>query len=221
MKIKIPASVKDMKVGQLSRWAAICRDIEDVSKLETNWDFKVEVVSIFSGETKSVLMQVDSKSLQKIYSDIMRKLMLHVTTEPKGEVMIEGQKFVFKKNFKKITTGQIIDLKGIEDLDQFPEKGLAVCYIQKGYKYGGKDQDNAIKYPNAEREEIFKKHFPGDEFLNWLGFFLRRYEDQKRAISILGIATTETTNKEVLEELETEAKKMKTTRRARRRPPTG
>jgi hypothetical protein len=44
-----------------------------------------------------------------------------------------------------------------------------------------------IHNPNDVREKLFRDKFPGDEFLNFFGFFLTEYEQRK--LAILGIQT--------------------------------
>ena len=221
MKIKIPGTVREMKISQLSKWAKLVREVDDLENLVNNWDFKIEVVSIFSGETKQLLGRIEAKVLSKIFRDIMETLGKFESSEPSKSITIDGQDYVFKKDFKRVTTNQIIDLKSVEDLDLYPERGLSYCYLQKGYKYGALNEDGAIAYPSADRQKIFNDHFPGDEFLNWLGFFLNKYAGQKIAISVLNLVRTTTTLQEVQEELALEVKTMKPTKRARPKPPTG
>ena len=241
MEIKIPHSIEDMKITHLSRWTSLVKDLgeDKLEDLLDSWDFKMEAVSIFSGETKHTLERVQSSQLDKMFSDIIHKLSNFVPTEPRGTVKIPAREavglwrnfirvvtlrkpirpyevYVFPRNFKKITTGQIIDLKGIRDLVENPAKGLALCYLPKGLKYGQTDSEGAIIQTNAEREEIFKNHFPGDEFLNWLSFFLNDYEKRKRSIYILRMARTRKSLTEIETELREEVETMKREKAPRR-----
>ena len=79
----------------------------------------------------------------------------------------------------------IIDLKLIEDISQDPCQALAIMYLEKGMEYCQEDDRGRLLNPNDKRYDLFKEHFPGDEFLNFFSFFLHYSKKQKNAI--LGI----------------------------------
>jgi hypothetical protein len=107
--------------------------------------------------------------------------------EPKELISIDGKLFKFEKNFGHVSTGQIIDLKLIEDISQDPAQALAIMYVEQGMEYCQEDDRGRVLNPNEDRYKIFKDHFPGDEFLNFFSFFLDLSE--KRKMAILGIQT--------------------------------
>jgi hypothetical protein len=55
--------------------------------------------------------------------------------------------------------------------------------------------------PNENRYKIFKEHFPGEEFLNFFGFFLREYEKRNLAILAIQQLRMMKTNLEMTQEL--------------------
>jgi hypothetical protein len=55
--------------------------------------------------------------------------------------------------------------------------------------------------PNEVRYKLFKEHFPGDEFLNFFGFFLREYETRSHAILAIQTLRTMMTTMQVEQEL--------------------
>jgi hypothetical protein len=55
--------------------------------------------------------------------------------EPIGKVEIDGKVYVFQKDFSKISTGQMIDMKLIENVTEEPAKALAVCYVEERTDY--------------------------------------------------------------------------------------
>jgi hypothetical protein len=124
------------------------------------------------------------------------------SSDPVGTVEIEGKKYHFNKDFNFITTGQIIDLKLIEDIASDPCKAVAICYIEAGLDYCEEDSKGRITNPTDVRYKLFKEHFPGDEFLNFFGFFLREYETRSRAILAIQQLKTMLTTKEVIQESE-------------------
>jgi hypothetical protein len=107
--------------------------------------------------------------------------------EPLGQVTINGQRYVFEKDFRLITTGQIIDLKLIDDVASDPVQALAICYIEENFEYCQEDDRGRVLNPNDKRYQVFKQEFDGVEFMNFFGFFLR--ESEKRKDAILAIQT--------------------------------
>jgi hypothetical protein len=100
-----------------------------------------------------------------------------------------------------MTTGQIIDLKLIENVAEDPCRALAICYVEEGFDYCHEDSKGRVVNPTATRYELFKKHFPGDEFLNYFGFFLHNYEKRKAAILSIQMLKAEMMNKKMIQEL--------------------
>jgi hypothetical protein len=105
--------------------------------------------------------------------------------EPQSEIEVNGKVYCFEKNFGYVSTGQIIDLKLIEDISQDPCQALAIMYVEKGMEYCQEDDRGRVLNPNEVRYKEFKENFPGDEFLNFFSFFLDLSE--KRKLAILGI----------------------------------
>jgi hypothetical protein len=118
---------------------------------------------------------------------LLKMLAEYKTSEPSEFITIEGQRYRFERDFAHIETGQIIDMKLIDDVSQNPCEALAICYIEEGMEYCQEDNRGKVLNPNKKREEIFKRSFPGDEFLNYFAFFLR--ESERRNLAILGIQT--------------------------------
>ena len=78
---------------------------------------------------------------------------------------------MFNQDFDSWKTGAIIDIKLIESVYESPYEVLAILYIEDGMIYNQVDDRDKIMNPTKERIELFKEHFPGDEFLNVFGFF--------------------------------------------------
>ncbi len=70
-------------------------------------------------------------------------------------------------------------------------RALAICYIEEGMEYCQKDERGVVLNPNEKREALFKERFPGDEFLNFFGFFLHEYESRRNAILALQVVRME------------------------------
>jgi hypothetical protein len=104
---------------------------------------------------------------------------------PTGRVDIDGKAYVFTPDISVMSTGQVIDLKLIESVQEDPCAALAICYIEEGMEYAQEDDRGKVLNPSAKRREIFKQSFPGDEFIDFFAFFLQQSEVRK--LAILGI----------------------------------
>jgi hypothetical protein len=157
-------------------------------------EFQCQLLSIFSGLPINKIKQGNIDDVQQASSELLDMLSNYKSADPHGLVEIEGKKYYFYKDFRFITTGQIIDLKLIEDIASDPCKAVAICYIEEDMDYCHEDSKGRIINPTDVRYKIFKQHFPGDEFLNFFGFFLREYETRNLAIlAIQQLRTMKTT----------------------------
>lgn len=145
-------------------------------------EFQCQLLSIFSGVSINNIKKGNIDDVQQASSQLLSMLAEYKSSDPVGLVEIEGKKYYFYKDFRFITTGQIIDLKLIEDIASDPCKAVAICYIEEDLDYCQEDSKGRIINPTDVRYKLFKEHFPGDEFLNFFGFFLREYETRNRAI---------------------------------------
>ena len=184
MKIKLPASIHECKPDQLVKWLMLAEVIKERinDELFQMLDFQCQLISIFSGLKVSKVKQLGLVDVQRLSNHLTRMISLYKYSEPLGEVIIEGQRYVFEKDFRLISTGQIIDLKLIEDLPSDPVQALAICYVEEGMEYCQEDDRGRVLNPNDKRYKIFKEQFDGEEFMNFFGFFLR--ESQKRSDAI-------------------------------------
>lgn len=197
-----PKSIEHCTPDQLTKWLMLAPVMhEHNDRLSNMLDFHVQVISIFTGLSVNQVRKVHFDDILSLSRELLSMLAEFKTEEPKGYVIIDGQKYVFEKDFNYITTGQIIDLKLIEDISMNPCEALAICYIEEGMEYCQEDNRGKVLNPNKKREEIFKKSFPGDEFLNYFAFFLR--ESEKRRLAILGIQSARMTvmNQKLMKQL--------------------
>jgi hypothetical protein len=165
-------------------------------------EFQCQMLSIFSGLSTNKIKKGNIQDVQEASNTLLAMLSEYKSSDPVGTVEIEGKKYCFNKDFNLITTGQIIDLKLIEDIASDPCKAVAICYIEAGLDYCEEDSKGRITNPTDVRYKLFKEHFPGDEFLNFFGFFLREYETRSRAILAIQQLKTMLTTKEVIQESE-------------------
>lgn len=186
LEIKLPKTISDCTPEQMTRWLmmaeAMTENKDDITQFLI---FQCQLLSLFSGESINKIKRADVDSIQEASSHILKLLTSYHYQEPKELITIQGQEYRLEKNFGHVSTGQIIDLKLIEDISQDPCQALAIMYIEKGMEYCQEDDRGRVLNPNDKRYNIFKDHFPGDEFLNFFSFFLDLSE--KRKLAILGI----------------------------------
>lgn len=188
IEVKYPSTIRECAPNVLCKWihlSPVWQELqEDFSGM---LDFHVQVVSIFTGLKMTEVKKVALDDVIKASYTLLGMVSQHKIAEPSGRVEIDGKVYIFEKDFSKVSTGQILDMKLIENVTEEPEKALAVCYIEEGMEYCQKDEAGRILNANEDREKLFKERFPGDEFLNFFGFFLTEYEQRK--LAILGIQT--------------------------------
>ena len=192
MKVTLPATIHECKPDQLVKWLMLAEVIKDKQddELFQMLDFQCQLISIFSGIKVSKVKQMNIADVQRMAGHLTKMIASYSYSEPKGEVTVNGQRYVFEKDFRLISTGQIIDLKLIEDLASDPVQALAICYIEEGMEYCQEDDRGRVLNPNDKRYKAFKEEFDGAEFMNFFGFFLR--ESKKRNHAILAIQTIRT-----------------------------
>ena len=186
--IKLPTTISDCTPEQMTRWLMMAEAMKDQKDDITQLlIFQCQLLSLFSGESINKIKNADIQSIQVASNHLLQLLISYKYQEPKSDITINGKEYYLEKNFAHVSTGQIIDLKLIEDISQDPCQALAIMYVEKGMEYCQEDDRGRVLNPNEDRYKLFKEHFPGDEFLNFFSFFLDLSE--KRRMAILGIQT--------------------------------
>ena len=171
MKLNLPKTIKDCTPDQLSKWLLITDSIKDNDNTTDLLIFQCQLLSIFSGESLSSIKKADLYNVQEASTYLLSVLSAYNYAEPKEVIQIEGKSYFYRKDFSHISTGQIIDLKLIEDISNDPTAVLAIMYVEDGMEYCQEDDRGRVLNPTSKRYDIFKSHFPGDEFLNFFTFF--------------------------------------------------
>jgi len=187
LEIKLPTTLSACTPEQMTRWLMMAEAMkeqrdDDITQLLI---FQCQLLSLFSGESINKIKRADIESIQVAANHLLQLLVTYKYQEPKSEIEVNGKVYCFEKNFGHVSTGQIIDLKLIEDISQDPCQALAIMYVEKGMEYCQEDDRGRVLNPNEIRYNEFKENFPGDEFLNFFSFFLDLSE--KRRLAILGI----------------------------------
>lgn len=205
MNLILPNKIEHCSPDQLTKWIMLADAIKDNENENRSFvqmiEFQCQVLSIFSGQSVSKIKKGNIDDVQAAANAMLETLGAYKSSEPLGKVTIEGKNYIFDKDFAHMTTGAIIDLKLIENVAEDPCRALAICYVEEGFDYCHEDSKGRITNPTAIRYELFKKHFPGDEFLNYFGFFLHNYEQRKAAILSIQMLRAEMMNKKMIQEL--------------------
>ena len=205
MNLTLPNKVEHCSPDQLTKWIMLADAIKDNENENRSFvqmiEFQCQVLSIFSGQSVTKIKKGNIDDVQAAANAMLEVLGAYKSSDPIGKVTIEGKNYIFDKDFAHMTTGAIIDLKLIENVAEDPCRALAICYVEEGFDYCHEDDKGRITNPTSIRYELFKKHFPGDEFLNYFGFFLHNYEQRKAAILSIQMLRAEMMNKKMIQEL--------------------
>jgi hypothetical protein len=205
MNLTLPNKVEHCSPDQLTKWIMLADAIKDNENENRSFvqmiEFQCQVLSIFSGQSVTKIKKGNIDDVQAAANAMLEVLGAYKSSDPIGKVTIEGKNYIFDKDFAHMTTGAIIDLKLIENVAEDPCRALAICYVEEGFDYCHEDSKGRVVNPTAIRYELFKKHFPGDEFLNYFGFFLHNYEQRKAAILSIQMLRAEMMNKKMIQEL--------------------
>jgi hypothetical protein len=205
MNLTLPNKVEHCSPDQLTKWIMLADAIKDNENENRSFvqmiEFQCQVLSIFSGQSVTKIKKGNIDDVQAAANAMLEVLGAYKSSDPIGKVTIEGKNYIFDKDFAHMTTGAIIDLKLIDNVAEDPCRALAICYVEEGFDYCHEDSKGRVVNPTAIRYELFKKHFPGDEFLNYFGFFLHNYEQRKAAILSIQMLRAEMMNKKMIQEL--------------------
>jgi len=175
MNIKLPKTLNDCDLLRLAAWAKYTAEMGDVTKYSDKIEFRVEIVSIFSGVSKAELNKVSYRDLNTAFIHCISIVSDVEIKEPTGVIEANGQRYIFDKEIHNVSTGQVIDIKLIEDIYKNPYELMAILYIEEGMKYNEEDEKGCVKNTLNKRVEVFKNEPIGEEFLNVMGFFLSDY----------------------------------------------
>lgn len=186
-KLKLPQSIRDCQPDMLTKWIVLSENIEDINKndIVKMLDFQCQILSIFSRLSVNKIKKGSVDSITAPAQHMMEMLGAYKYKEPSEVIEVSGKKYRYEKNFAHVTTGQIIDIKLIENIIDNPYQVLSIMYVEDGMEYCQEDERGRVLNPNDKREKVFREFFPGDEFLNFFNFFLQDYEKRKDAILVI------------------------------------
>lgn len=216
LEIKVPASIQDCSPQQLAKWLFLCSGDVQLDTLMNHLDFRVQVVSIFSGISKERLYNVSAIEIHEPFNHLIDLLCYETNDEFEPVFEHDGTRYLFDKRFEGKSTGQIIDLKLIESVYDDPIKVMAILFVEEGMTYAQADENGVVINPTRNRIKVFEEHFPGDLFLNVFAFFLNNYSELKTAIYILNMATTQNQMKKTMNQIQEEINQIRSGTTGRR-----
>ena len=192
IEVKYPRHIRECSPMMVTKWLHMAPLWQEAQQnLSGMLDFHVQVVSVFTGLKVNEIKRAAVDDVVRLSYRLLNMISDHQMVDPTGRVVIDGQAYVYEKDFSKISTGQMIDMKLIERVPEEPHRALAICYVEEGMEYCQKDDSGVVLNPNEKREALFKERFPGDEFLNFFGYFLRESESRRNAIMALQVVRME------------------------------
>ena len=143
--IKLPTTLSNCTPVQMTRWLMMAEAMkeqkDDITQLLI---FQCQLLSLFSGESINKIKRADIESIQGAANHLLQLLVSYQYQDPKSEIEVNGKMYRLEKNFAHVSTGQIIDLKLIEDISQDPCQALAIMYVEKGMEYCQEDDRGRV-----------------------------------------------------------------------------
>lgn len=199
--IVIPDGLHKYKLAQIVRVIdflnAPPRKREHSQLVESILDM-VDLIHAVTDIPKETLRRYDSKTNLLPAYEAINKHLRHKITTPKKEVTIEGVTYVFDQKISSETwnAGRLIDADNRSiDADKEPEYICALCYLEKGKKYGYPPSEGGCM-ELEERAKIMREHFSGEDYLNLHAFFLQKFWLLSPGFSCLQIAKAQLLRKE-------------------------
>lgn len=199
--IKLPAQLKDYNLRQMQNLLDFLASQKDPRPVQE----AIDCIHAVTGIEKDMLRRVDYYTgIKPAYAHIQNTLNVRIKKAPPTEIKIGRQVFVFDQNISSEAwnTGRLIDAdnRSIE-IDQFPEYVCAICYIEKGTKYGYPPSEGGCM-PMEQRAALMRDNFSGEDFLNLYAFFLRKFYQLSPGFSILQIARAQIARKEAAKKMQ-------------------
>lgn len=168
--VKIPSNISGYKIKHFHSLVRLDEivDYQNPSIME-----KIMVCSEFSGLSEQELKMMHVKSINKLYSKILKTLdTYHPKPHPPKVLNYEDQEYVFQSDFTKLKAGWFVDVSAV-DFKTHPSLMAAFCYIEKGMEYAQTDKHQNILNPLERRKKVFEKHMPLNTYIDLSTFFLR------------------------------------------------
>ena len=170
-KVKI---TKQPNIMHASAWLRLNQK-HDLSKAKgiEMLEVKAKTLAIFSNLNFYEAMRIDLATLHLSFDEIVKILSQNSGSEIKESITVGNHIFHFEKDMSKLTTGQAYDIKKLGDkaIDR-PEYLMSRLYTSE-------------TCTREESMELFKTHFPVDQFFSVFSFFLTKSIGWRNAIPMI------------------------------------
>ena len=158
-------------------------------------NFCIEWLDLEKGD----LDQVTVKSIDQLYSEIVKIIATHKPQPPRRSIRINGVKYKFVKRFAEMSAAWH-EMVRRSDFSEYPVRMVSLCYIEDNMAYAEKGPNDTIKNPTSERDKVFINDFPLGDYLNLSNFFLQKFKGYLSASNQLTEARTTTAKKQTTQQ---------------------
>lgn len=137
-----------------------------------------ELISLdaqYLGEKFGDVARWDYVDIIQTAEKIITQMIAYQYKEPPMELELDGQKFRLVQQPHRESGSWWFHLENVTAHTD-PESFLGLVYLPKDGDYAEVDDKNNILNPVSERGALIAKHFSASQFLDLMGFFLKRYE---------------------------------------------
>ena len=128
IEVKYPRHIRECSPMMVTKWLHMAPLWQEAQQnLSGMLDFHVQVVSVFTGLKVNEIKRAAVDDVVRLSYRLLNMISDHEMVDPTGRVVIDGQAYVYEKDFSKISTGQMIDMKLIERVPEEPHRALAIC----------------------------------------------------------------------------------------------
>jgi hypothetical protein len=185
IQITLPNKLDDFKIKHVTYLTGLATDVKEVEGVQVTTLNKCKHLANYSGLDIELIKSANPIDINKAFNHILKIVATYKPGEVAKTVNILGEKYDLI-DLTKQTGGWLIDFESQRDeLMNKPEILAALCYVERGKKYGD------IK--TSERAEIFYDEFKAIDYINLTGFFLQKFESfiKDTGLTITTIATKE------------------------------
>lgn len=183
--IEVKTSLSEYRIEHFNSFVDLKR-IKNV-KFPTPQE-KLKVCSDFTGVDLMELRQFNIVSINNLFNSIAEGLGTYENRAVPTEVKFGETVYSFIcQDWSEVPIGWVADVSA-SDFKEHPEKLAAMCYIEKGMRYGQTSSGSkVIQNPNSDRMEIFKQQFPLDRYIDLSAFFLRVLIELTNSSTVPGV----------------------------------
>lgn len=167
IEIKAPASLKDLRIHHLQ---ALTNTNYKIDKMKI--EDIIEFLSLVTSGTKNELRKINLEDLKKILNHVVKIFSEYKVRQPEKYIKINEKEFELIDP-KKVGVGWHIDISNSE-LENDPGRLASLMYIEKGTTYGDLDGNGNMIYSNLDRQKLFERFMPLNNYLDVVSFFLRK-----------------------------------------------